>query len=109
MEPDEQVVISHVWDEVRRLMWNYVGIVRTSRRLRRARKRLDLIGDEIEAYYWDYALTQDLIELRNAVTVAGLVVDSAMRRKESRGLHTTLDYPAENPRFLRDTVLQRRW
>jgi L-aspartate oxidase len=109
VEPDEQVVISHVWDEVRRLMWNYVGIVRTSRRLRRARKRLDLIGDEIEAYYWDYALTQDLVELRNAVTVAGLVVDSAMRRKESRGLHTTLDYPDENPRFLRDTVLQRRW
>lgn len=109
VEPDEQVVISHVWDEVRRLMWNYVGIVRTSRRLRRARKRLDLIDDEIEAYYWDYALTPDIIELRNAVTVAGLVVDAAMRRKESRGLHTTLDYPGENPRFLRDTVLRKRW
>ena len=109
VEPDEQVVITHVWDEVQRLMWNYVGIVRTSRRLRRARKRLDLIADEIENYYWDYKLTGDLIELRNIVNVAGLVVDCAMRRRESRGLHTTLDYPDTNDRFLHDTVLLRRW
>ena len=109
VEPDEQVVITHVWDEVQRLMWNYVGIVRTSRRLRRARGRLDLIEAEIENYYWDYKLTGDLIELRNIVNVAGLVVDCAMRRRESRGLHTTLDYPEANPRFLRDTVIQRRW
>jgi L-aspartate oxidase len=109
VEPDEQVVISHVWDEVQRLMWNYVGIQRTSRRLRRARQRLDLIEREIEAYYWDYEVAQNLVELRNIVTVASLVVDCAMRRKESRGLHTTLDYPAADPRFLRDTVLQRRW
>ena len=109
VEPDEQVVITHVWDEVQRLMWNYVGIVRTSRRLRRARQRLDLIESEIENYYWDYQLTGDLIELRNIVNVAGLVVDCAMRRRESRGLHTTLDYPDSNPRFLRDTVLSRRW
>ncbi len=109
VEPDEQVVITHVWDEVQRLMWNYVGIVRTSRRLRRARQRLDLIEAEIENYYWDYQLTGDLIELRNIVNVAGLVVDCAMRRRESRGLHTTLDYPDANPRFLRDTVVMRRW
>ena len=109
VEPDEQVVITHVWDEVQRLMWNYVGIVRTSRRLSRARKRLDLIESEIETYYWDYELTGDLIELRNIVTVASLVVDCALRRHESRGLHTTLNYPDSNPRFLRDTLLQRRW
>jgi L-aspartate oxidase len=109
VEPDEQVVITHVWDEVQRLMWNYVGIVRTSRRLQRARKRLDLIADEIDNYYWDYQVTGDLIELRNLVNVAGLVVDCAIRRRESRGLHTTMDYPEMNPRFLRDTVLKRRW
>jgi L-aspartate oxidase len=109
VEPDEQVVITHVWDEVQRLMWNYVGIVRTSRRLRRARKRLDLIEAEIDTYYWDYQLTGNLIELRNIVNVAGLVVDCAMRRRESRGLHTTLDYPEPNPRFLRDTIVLRRW
>jgi len=109
VEPDEQVVITHVWDEVQRLMWNYVGIVRTSRRLRRARQRLDLIEAEIDNYYWDYQLTGSLIELRNIVNVAGLVVDCAMRRRESRGLHTTLDYPEANPRFLHDTVLARRW
>ncbi len=109
VEPDEQVVITHVWDEVQRLMWNYVGIVRTSRRLRRARMRLDLIEQEIESYYWDYQLTGDLIELRNIVQVAGLVVDCAMQRRESRGLHTTLDYPEPNQRFLRDTIVQRRW
>ena len=109
VEPDEQVVITHVWDEVQRLMWNYVGIVRTSRRLRRARMRLDLIEAEIESYYWDYQLTGDLIELRNIVTVASLVVDCAMRRRESRGLHTTLNYPEPNPRFLRDSIIQRRW
>jgi L-aspartate oxidase len=108
-DSDEQVVITQTWDEIRRLMWNYVGIVRSSRRLSRARRRLDLIVDEIESYYWDFRITGDLIELRNLVTVAGLVVDSALRRRESRGLHATLDYPAPDPRFLRDTVLKRRW
>jgi L-aspartate oxidase len=107
-DSDEQVVITQTWDEIRRLMWNYVGIVRSSRRLRRARKRLDVIQDEIESYYWDFRITGDLIELRNLATAAGLVIDSAMRRRESRGLHYTLDYPEPDPRFLRDTVLQRR-
>lgn len=107
-DSDEQVIITQTWDEIRRLMWNYVGIVRSSRRLRRARKRLDLIQDEIESYYWDFRITGDLIELRNLATAAGLVIDSAMRRRESRGLHYTLDYPEPDPRFLRDTVLQRR-
>jgi L-aspartate oxidase len=107
--PDEQVIITQVWDEIRRLMWNYVGIVRSSGRLRRARKRLDLIEDEIESYYWDYVLTGDLVELRNLATVAGCVVDCAMRRRESRGLHYTLDYPEPDARFLRDTIVQRRF
>ena len=107
-DSDEQVVITQTWDEIRRLMWNYVGIVRSSGRLRRARKRLDLITREIESYYWDFRITGDLIELRNLATVAGLVVDSAMRRRESRGLHYTLDYPERDARFLHDTVLQPR-
>ena len=108
-EPDEQVVITQVWDEVRRFMWNYVGIVRTNRRLQRARKRLDLLQQEIREYYWDFAVTSDFIELRNIATVAGLVVDCAMRRRESRGLHYTMDYPNKSPRFLRDTVVRRPW
>ena len=108
VDSDEQVVITQTWDEIRRLMWNYVGIVRSSKRLRRARKRLDVIQDEIESYYWDFRVTGDLIELRNLATVASLVVDCAMRRRESRGLHYTLDYPERDQRFLHDTTLRRR-
>jgi L-aspartate oxidase len=107
--PDEQVVISQVWDEIRRFMWNYVGIVRTSRRLQRARKRIDLVQEEIRNYYWDFQVTGDLIELRNLATVAELVVECALRRHESRGLHYTTDYPAEDPRFLFDTIIQKGW
>jgi L-aspartate oxidase len=106
--PDEQVVINQVWEEIRRFMWNYVGIVRTSRRLMRARQRLDLVEQEIDRYYWDFQVTGDFIELRHIATVAGLVVDSAMRRPESRGLHYTLDYPQTDSRWLKDTVLFRR-
>jgi L-aspartate oxidase len=108
VDADEQVVISHMWDEIRRFMWNYVGIVRTTRRLKRARHRVELVQEEIRNYYWDFRLTGDLLELRNLATVAGLVVESALRRRESRGLHYNTDFPDEDVRFLRDTVLQRR-
>ena len=108
-EPDEQVVINQIWDEVRRFMWNYVGIVRTNRRLSRARKRIDLVQEEIHTHYWDFELTSDLVELRNLATVAELVVECALRRRESRGLHYNTDYPDMDKRFLRDTILKRRW
>ena len=108
-EPDEQVVIKQVWDEVRQFMWNYVGIVRTNRRLQRARKRIDLVQDEIDTHYWDFKLTGDLVELRNLATVAGLVVDCSLRRRESRGLHHNVDHPQSKKRYLAPTILQRRW
>lgn len=109
VDSDEQVVITQTWDEVRRFMWNYVGVVRTTRRLLRARARVALVKDEIHDYYWDFRLTAPLVELRNLATVAELVVESALRRRESRGLHHSLDYPDLDPRGVRDTVLQRRW
>ena len=105
---DELVVIQHTWAEIRRFMWDYVGIVRTTRRLKRARHRVELVKEEIRTYYWDFRLTSDLIELRNLATVAGLVVEAALRRRESRGLHTTLDFPETDPRWVRDTWLRRR-
>ena len=108
VDADEQVVISHMWDELRRFMWNYVGIVRTVRRLERARHRVEVVQEEIRNYYWDFRMTGDLVELRNLATVAGLMIDSALRRRESRGLHYNTDFPNTNVRFLRDTVLQRR-
>jgi L-aspartate oxidase len=109
VDSDEQVVITQTWDEIRRFMWNYVGVVRTTRRLLRARARVALVKEEIHDYYWDFRLTAPLVELRNLVTVAELVVESALRRRESRGLHHSLDYPNPDPRGVRDTVLQRRW
>ena len=108
VDSDEQVVISQTWDEVRRFMWNYVGIVRTTRRLLRARARCELVQEEIHDYYWDFKLTSPLVELRNLVTVADLVIESALRRRESRGLHYTLDFKETDSRWIRDTVLRRR-
>jgi L-aspartate oxidase len=104
--PDEGVVVKQNWDEIRSLMWNYVGIVRTDKRLARAQRRLDNLVGEIQEYYWGYLVTRDLLELRNLADVARLMVVCAAERKESRGLHYTLTYPGLSEPA-RDTVLVR--
>ena len=105
-DPDERVVLTHNWDELRRTMWDYVGIVRSTKRLQRARTRVGTLADEVRDYYWNFRVEPRLLELRNLIQVAELIIECALQRHESRGLHFTLDYPGKLPEA-RHTVVRR--